>query len=67
MRNTRGPVADLIMSVEDIDRAAFQAEMRRIKRIAFASFSKQLLAVCDERTPHRIVELARDWQAEAAE
>ena len=36
-----------------------------IRRAAFTSFSRQLIELCDESTPHAIVELARYWQLEA--
>ena len=66
------PVADQAMWSDAVDRVEWlmrgrlerRLEMQRIRRVAFASFSKQLLALCDDRTPHCIVELARDWQAE---
>lgn len=52
------PVAEEICDEED-------DYLARVRGAAFTSFSRQLLALCDEQTPHAIWELARYWQLEA--
>jgi hypothetical protein len=54
------PVADEIDAAAEW--CAYNAEVRRV---AFAAFSRQLLALCDEHTPQRFLDLAHEWAIEA--
>ena len=55
------PVADSLPSPDD-DWRAYNASARRT---AFAAFSRQLLALIDDNTPRRFLDLAVEWELEA--
>jgi hypothetical protein len=55
------PVADDIMAAEDEWRA-YNAAARRA---AFHTLSRQLLALIDDNTPRRFLDLAIEWELEA--